>query len=165
LKDGGHCVAKLLAGPAREWASRIRMALERGRDDTEIRFALFALFVTEISVFRWSIVGAVLCAMSSVLVVYLFPVEADLLLLVNLTALAFAGLVCGYGCMVFEGDEVLSNVLCNRSKKVRLSTTLFGLIAAPFLVLAIAITVIDIPGVVDWGDGILALVHALGIHP
>ena len=50
------------------------------------------------------------------------------------------------------------------SKTIQLSTTLFGLIVAPFLALAVAILVIDIPGVVDWGDGILALVKAAGMH-
>jgi hypothetical protein len=124
----------------------------------------FALFVTEIANFRWSIIGTVLCCLASVAVVYLFPVEADLLLLMNLAAMGSAGVICGYGCMVFEADEVLSSVLCNRSKTVRLSTTIFGLLVAPFLALAAAIHVIDIPGVVDWGDGILALVRAAGVH-
>jgi hypothetical protein len=164
LENAGHSVANLVKDPEK-WAAKISEALKDGKDDTEIRYALFALFATEISVFRWSIVGAVLCAMASVLVVYLFPIEADLLLLVNLAALCLSGAVCGYGCMVFEGDELLSNVLCNRSKKVQLSTALFALIAAPFLALAVAVMVVDIPGVVDWGDGILALVHALGLHP
>lgn len=165
LRDGGDAVKNLVGKPLADWQNLLEAALSRGQDGTEIRYALYAFFATEISIFRWSVVSAVLCAMASVLVVYLFPIEADLLLLVNLAALALCGVICGYGCMVFEGDEVLSSVLCNRSKRIRLSTTLFGLIAAPFIALAIAITVIDIPGVVDWGDGILALIYALGIHP
>jgi hypothetical protein len=164
LENAGHSVANMVRDPE-DWTAKISEALKDGKDDTNIRYALFALFATEISVFRWSIVGAVLCAMASVLVVYLFPIEADLLLLVNLACLSLSGAVCGYGCMIFEGDELLSNVLCNRSKKVQLSTALFALIAGPFLALAVAIMVVDIPGVVDWGDGILALVHALGLHP
>jgi hypothetical protein len=65
----------------------------------------------------------------------------------------------------FEGDGLLSNVLCNRPRKGKLSITLFVFIAAPFLALSGAIAVTRIPGVVDWSGGVLGLLLGLGLHP
>jgi len=106
-----------------------------------------------------------MCALASVTIVYLYPVEDDTMLLLNLLILTAVGVLCAYRVTGFERDEVLSNILCNRSKKTEVSTAFFIVIAAPFVVLAMAITIIAIPGVVDWAGGVLAMLRALGVHP
>ncbi|HMD73862.1 MAG TPA: hypothetical protein VKG05_08395 [Steroidobacteraceae bacterium] len=118
-----------------------------------------------VSLFRWAAAGAAASALASVIVVYLYPIEADTLLLLSLVILALTGLLCAVVATAFERDEVLSNVICNRPKKTQVSTAFFLFVAAPVLVLAAAIAVVAIPGVVDWAGGVIAMVRALGVHP
>ena len=70
------------------------------------------------------------------------------------------------GAMLSGGTTggVLSNILCNRPKKAAWSNSLFGFIAAPFSVLAVAILIVELPGVIDWGGELISLVTALGVH-
>ena len=126
---------------------------------------MFLLLATEIGVYRWLVAGSVICALASVGIVYLFPIESDTLLLLNLGLLMTAGAIAGYKAATFEGDGLLSNVLCNRPRKGKLSITLFVFIAAPFLALSGAVAVTRIPGVVDWSGGVIGLLLGLGLHP
>jgi hypothetical protein len=71
-----------------------------------------------------------------VVLAYLFPVQADMLILFNLILLTLAGLLLGYMSAMFEGDGVLSNVLCNRPRRA-----------------------------VQWSGGLLELMKAVGVHP
>jgi hypothetical protein len=106
----------------------------------------------------------VLCALASVAIVYLFPVESDPLLMLNLILLVVAGVSAGYMATAFEGDGVMSNVLCNRPKQPKLSIVLFAFAAVPFAALAVAIAVARLPGVVDWSGGLIELLERLGLH-
>jgi hypothetical protein len=117
------------------------------------------------SLLRLILVAAAVSALASVGIQYLFPIEADVLLLINLVMLAFLGALCAYAVVTFEANEVLSHVLCNRKKKVKLSIALVACIALPFVATACAIAVTSIPGVLDWSGGLLQLLQALGIHP
>ena len=89
--------------------------------------------------------------------------EADALLMCNLAVLVVHALLAGYVATSFERDGVLSNILCNRPKKAEFSASLFAYAALPFLALGVAIAVSQVPGVVDWGGGILALLTAIGL--
>jgi hypothetical protein len=147
------------------WHRLLTAWLYQGSDDSEHRAAVFLLFATEIGVHRWLVAGAVLCALGSVGIVYLFPIESDTLLLLNVGLMITAGAIAGYMATTFEGDGLLSNVLCNRPRKGKLSITLFVFIAAPFLALSGAIALTRIPGVVDWSGGLIGLLLGLGLHP
>jgi hypothetical protein len=149
----------------RAWASELSKIMYQGVIDSRTRFALFALLVSELSLFRWIAVGAVLSAFASVGIVFFYPIEADTLLILNLLILALAGLLCAYLAVVFERDGVLSNVVCNRPQKAQISVGLFSFIASPFVALAVAIALVEIPGVVDWAGGLFVMVRTLGIHP
>jgi hypothetical protein len=168
---GGHTPALEPTGKlspdetATQWAESLSGILFAGARDSRHRFALFALLAAEMSLFRWISLGAIVCALASVLIVYLYPIEADTLLIINLAILALTGVVCAYLAVVFEGDEVLSNVLCNRPKKTQMSVGLFGFIAFPFIALAVAVAIVGVPGVVDWAGGLLAMLRAFGYHP
>ena len=157
--------ALLEANQTIRWPGLLSGWLYKGCDDSQHRAAVFLLFATEIGVHRWLVAGAVLCALASVGIVYLFPIESDLLLLLNVGLMVTAGAIAGYMATAFEGDGLLSNVLCNRPRKVKLSMTLFVFIAAPFLALSGAIAVTRIPGVVDWSGGVIGLLLGLGLHP
>jgi hypothetical protein len=147
------------------WQRLLAAWMYKGTDDSEHRAAVFLLFATEIGVLRWLVAGAVVCALGSVGIVYLFPIESDMLLLLNLGLMIGAGAIAGYMATTFEGDALLSNVLCNRPRKGKLSTTLFIFIAMPFLALAGAIAITKVPGVVDWSGGVIGLLLGLGLHP
>jgi hypothetical protein len=147
------------------WAASLSDILYQGKQNGRSRFALFALLVSELSLFRWIAAGAVLCAFGSVAIVYLYPIEADTLLVLNLIILALAGILCAYLAVIFEREEVLSNIVCNRAKKTQVSMGLFSFIASPFIALAAAIALIGVPGVVDWAGGLFVMLRSLGIHP
>lgn len=149
----------------RAWASELSQIMYRGVISGRTRFALFALLVSELSLFRWIAVGAVLSAFASVGIVFLYPIEADTLLILNLLILALAGLLCAYLAVVFERDGVLSNVVCNRPQRAQISIGLFSFIASPFVALAAAIALVEIPGVVDWAGGLFVMMRTFGIHP
>ena len=76
-----------------------------------------------------------------------------------------AGILCAYLAVVFEREEVLSNIVCNRPKKTQVSVGLFTFIASPFVALAAAIALIGVPGVVDWAGGLFVMLRSLGFHP
>src|SRR5262249_50735793 len=108
--------------------------------------------------------GAVVCTLASVGAVYLFPIEADRLLLLNLVILAAVGVAAGYMATAFQRNELLCIILCNRHHGRRFSAPLFACITIPFLVFAVAVAIANVPGVVDWGGGMLQLLKSLGIH-
>jgi hypothetical protein len=165
VADGGRLAKKLRStDDLADWTQLLKDWLYNGLNRSEHRVAVFTLLATEISVYRWSVAGAVLCTLASVGAVYLFPIEADRLLLLNLAILAALGVAAGYVATAFERDELLSNILCNRQPRRRFSAPLFAFIAAPFVVFALAVAIANVPGVVDWGGGLLQLLGALGVH-
>jgi len=147
------------------WSRRLGGLLHRGDTAHDNTYSLFIVLVAEMSLLRSIVVAAAVSALASVGIQYLFPIEADVLLLMNLVMLAFLGALCAYAVVTFEANEVLSHVLCNRKKKVKLSIALVACIALPFVATACAIAVTSIPGVLDWSGGLLQLLQALGIHP
>jgi hypothetical protein len=147
-----------------EWKKLLNDLLANGIDDASTRGALFVLLALEMSLFRWLVAATLLATLGGVVLAYLFPMQADILILLNLGLLTLAGLLLGYMSAMFEGDGVLSNVLCNRPRKARWSVTLFAFVTAPFLVLVVAITIAQMPGVIQWSGGLLELVNAVGVH-
>ncbi len=163
--DCGAAAKQLLwAEDLTEWRTRVSEWLHQGQNDGAHRSAIFALLATELSLFRWCVLGTVVCALASITAVYLFPIEADLLLELNLLLLVGIGAIAGLAATTFERDGLLSNILCNRPAPRRFSTTLFGFISMPFIALAVALAIAQLPGVVDWGGGVLRLLAGLGLH-
>jgi hypothetical protein len=149
---------------ANEWARSLSQILFKGNWDSSHRLALYALLAAEMSLFRWIALGAIICTLVSVTIAYLYPIEADVLLVINLVLLATTGVLGAYLAVQFECDEVLSFVLCNRPKKAQISIGLFTYMASPFVALAGAVAIVSVPGVVDWAGGLLAMLRALGVH-
>lgn len=149
---------------ATEWARSLSQILFKGNWDSSHRLALYALLAAEVSLFRWIALGAIICTLVSVTIAYLYPIEADMLLVINLALLATTGVLGAYLAVQFECDEVLSFVLCNRPKKPQISVGLFTYVASPFVALAGAVAIVSVPGVVDWAGGLLAMLRALGMH-
>ena len=69
------------------------------------------------------------------------------------------------GWIVGAGFFYWPSWLCNRPKEAKFSATLFTYAALPFFALGFAIAVSQVPGVVDWGGGLLALLKAVGLGP
>jgi len=173
VRVGSDVIAPLTGKTELNWKTLVNEFLGKGPngkvidriDDGEHRRAMFALIASEVSLYRWFVIGSVLCAVASVCAAYLFPLEADALLMWNLMVLVVHAFLAGYVATSFERDGVLSNILCNRPKKATFSATLFTYAALPFFALGFAIAVSQVPGVVDWGGGLLALLSAIGIGP
>jgi hypothetical protein len=165
VADGGREARRLRSSRELDkWSNWLREWIHYGRDENHERVAVFTLLATEMSLYRWSVAGAILCTLASVGAVYLFPIEADRLLLLNLLILAGLGVTAGYIANAFERNELLCYVLCNRAPGRHFSAPMFACIAVPFLILALAIGIADVPGVVDWGGGLLELLKRLGVH-
>ncbi len=147
-----------------KWAKSLSEILFGGKWDSTHRLALYALLASEVSLFRWIALGAIICTLVSVTIAYLYPIEADILLVLNLVLLATTGVLGAYLAVQFECDEVLSFVLCNRPKKPQISIGLFTYMASPFIALAGAVAIVTVPGVIDWAGGLLAMLRALGMH-
>jgi hypothetical protein len=163
--DGAQKAKELIWGEnLNEWRKRVAEWLYDGNNDSRHRMALFTLLATEVAVFRWCILGTVLSALASIGAVYLFPIEADPLLVYNLALLVGIGAIAGLAATNFERDALLSNLLCNRPAPRQFSTPLVAFIAVPFIALAVAFAIARVPGVLDWGGGVLQLLGALGLH-
>ena len=71
------------------------------------------------SIFRWLVLATLGSTLAGVTMIYLFPIEADILVCLNLLLLVATGVLSGFMAAVFERDGVLSNILCNRPKRRR----------------------------------------------
>lgn len=164
--NGGEPARTLLeSDQCTDWTRELKEWLYDSQDDSSHRIAAYTLLVVEISLYRWSVMGGVLCALAGVATVRLFPIEAVLLVILNLGLLMALGISSGLVAASLERDEVLSSVLCNRKARRRFSTPLFMFIAVPFLAFSLALAIANVPGVVDWGGGLLKLLTVLGVHP
>ncbi len=128
------------------------------------RIALYVLFASEVSQIRWATFSSAICSLTVAAFAYFYPVSgADAFVLFNLVLLALTGLFAGNSATELERDEVMSNILCNRSSKLEVSSSLFRYIAFPFVVLAVMLAIVNVPGVLSWGDGLFkALLHLVG---
>jgi len=121
------------------------------------RCGLYALLSSEIGGYQWCIAGVALMTIASGLITYLFPVShRTFLMVVNLITLLLSGAYAAYKTVSFEGNLILSNVLCNRFHTRKWSMSLFAGVAIPFVALAIVIGLGQVPGVLDVGDGLLS---------
>jgi hypothetical protein len=165
VADGGLAARQLRStSTLTSWTVSLREWIYYGQDSNDQRVAVFTLLATEMSLYQWSVAGAVLCTLASVGAAYLFPIEADRLLLLNLLILAALGVTAGYIANAFERNELLCYVLCNRAPGRHFSAPMFACVAVPFLILALAIGIANVPGVVDWGGGLLELLKKVGVH-
>lgn len=120
--------------------------------------ALYAMLTDEITVYRHTIIGAIVCALAGGAMIYLFPIsEATPLVLTDVGLLLLAGLISAYETLQFEGDRLLSNILCNRPRKREWSFSLIAVTLLPFIVLAGLIAVAQLPGVLDAEGGLVQL--------
>src|SRR5262249_8110886 len=92
VADGGLAARRLRSSSTlATWTDWLRDWIYYGLNNNNQRVAVFTLLATEMSLYRWSVAGAVLCTLASVGAAYLFPIEADRLLLLNLLILAGLG--------------------------------------------------------------------------
>jgi len=157
VQDGGRQAVNLLTPAGRpDFASMLSPLSRDSRSPLprDARLALYVLLASEVSLVRWATFCGVASCLAVTGFVYLFPVSgADAFILFNLGVLALTGAFAGHTAMSFERNDVMSNLLCNRSAKMEWSGTLFNYIAVPFLVLAIVIAITQIPGVINLGGG------------
>jgi len=161
VQDGGRQAVHLLTPAGRPaFAHALAPLTTPAPDGTtaplsrDARLALYVLLASEVSLVRWATFCGVASCLAVAGFVYLFPVSgADAFILFNLAVLALVGVFAGHTAMSFERNEVMSNLLCNRSAKMEWSGTLFNYIAVPFAVLVLVIAITQIPGVINLGGG------------
>ncbi|MBD9478812.1 hypothetical protein [Pseudoxanthomonas sp. PXM02] len=161
VQDGGRQAVHLLTPAGRPDFARALAPLTTPTAGSaasalprDARLALYVLLASEVSLVRWATFCGVASCLAVTGFVYLFPVSgADAFILFNLAVLVLTGAFAGHTAMSFERNDVMSNLLCNRSAKMEWSGTLFNYIAVPFLVLAIVIAITQIPGVINLGGG------------
>lgn len=143
------------------WAETLHRFFDATPVSSRSLRALYALFALEMWIYQLCVIGVVITAVAGGIIVYLFPVsQAPGLITVNFLALLGVGIFSGFKAVQFEGDVVLSNVLCNRSEAREWSAPLFACIAIPFVALAVIVAIGQIPGVLSVGNGVLeVLLH------
>ncbi len=152
----GRDVVDPYASDEPQWSTDLHRLLTMPPIDTEGLRALYAFLSSEMANYQFAILGVALATIASSGIVYLYPVSrATLLIALNLISLLIAGVYSAFKTLQFEGDIILSNVLCNRSQKKKWSMPLFVFIIIPFLVIAIALGIQQIPGVLTMGNGLL----------
>jgi hypothetical protein len=143
----------------KRWATSLGELIKSGTSNDSTLVAAFALLAGEICLVQNAIVGVTLTTLAATGLAYAFPItDGDGLLLINLVTLTLTGLFAGFITMRFETDKVLSRILCNRDEKAKFTLPLFGYVAFPFAVLAIAIAIADIPGVLSWSGSIFSAI-------
>jgi len=127
-------------------------------------WAIYRLLVSEVNALRWSVFGALLSCMALVIVVYAFPAPgADNFLLLGLALMILAGLITAYAVTSLERSKCISRVLCNTSEKIEFSWTYFAYLVSPALLLALAVAILEMPGVLVWGNGLMAMLRYIGL--
>jgi len=128
------------------------------------RIALYLIFASEVSQIRWATFSGAISSLAVAAFAYCYPVTgSDWFVLFNLILLAATGLFAGHSATELERDEALSNLLCNRTAKLEANSSLFRYIAFPFVLLAVMLAIMNVPGVMSWGDGIFkALLNLVG---
>ncbi|UNK48742.1 hypothetical protein MNR01_13450 [Lysobacter sp. S4-A87] len=155
LKDAGEEALQLL-GRSKWQALAARIAeLDKPDREGDARVAVYLLLASEISQTRWATFSSAFCSLAVAAFVYLYPVSGgNTLVLFNLGLLVVVGFFAGFTAMSFERNEVMSSILCNRSAKMEFSATLFNYTAFPFVILAVCLAIVQVPGVLDWGEGL-----------
>jgi len=154
-RSGGAWVNAIRSTPT-AWAQKLDDVFHVAPVTAEGAGALFALLASEIFSYQLCVLGVAVIAVLSSLIVYLFPItEATALMILNLVALVLCGGYAAYQTVAFEGDQILSNVLCNRPQTREWSVALFAGVAIPFVALTIVIGIGQVPGVLDVGYGLL----------
>jgi hypothetical protein len=127
-------------------------------------WAIYRLLVSEVNALRWSVFGALFSCMTLVIVVYAFPAPgADNFLLLGLALMILAGLITAYAVTSLERSKCISRVLCDTSAKVEFSWTYFAYLVSPVLLLALAVAILEMPGVLVWGNGLMAMLKYIGL--
>lgn len=159
---GGSSMPRLEAN-VDQWAEQLGNFISGAAPSRDQQSALIALFSSEVFLYQRAVFGVVLCALATTAIAYFYPItNANNLVLINLAILLATGVYSGYTTVRFESDTVLSNLLCNRHRKPDFSFGLLSYVAFPFIVLAIVIAITDIPGVLDWGGGLMkTLINAI----
>jgi hypothetical protein len=158
--------SRRLLCPALEQAQQIVGWVEGTPDDNSADrvWAIYRLLVSEVSGLRWSAFGALFSCLAIVIVIYAFPAPgADNFLLLALGLMLLAGLITAYAVMSLERSRWISRVLCNTSERVEFSWSYFSYLLAPVVLLAIAIAIVEEPGVFVWGNGLMSILKYAGL--
>jgi hypothetical protein len=148
-------LGRALSTPANEASPPVSAAdVSAGAPTAADLRTIYALLTIDIHCYHLTVLGSILSVIASSAIIYLFPVSQDInLILINVGTLVIVGLYSAYNAVQFETNGVLSNVLCNQPEKANWSLGLFGYIIIPLVVLALVITVMQVPGVLDFGGG------------
>ncbi len=100
--------------------------------------------------------GAFVAAGALIACGYAWPISArDGLLLVALGYLLLGAFGFCYALIWCERNEALSRLLSNTSGRTDISWTFISAFLTPFVILALAIVVLEMPGVMQWGGGLI----------
>jgi hypothetical protein len=87
---------------------------------------------------------------------YFFPIsQATLLVAIAVVVLLCGGLMSAFHVLQFEGDRILSNVICNCVRERQWSVALVAVVLLPFVILAGLVALAQLPGVLDSEGGLI----------
>ena len=133
--------------------------------EAQRRYAMRELIAREIWSLRCLALLALLSCLAGVVLVYYYPVPGrDGFLTLNMVLMVITALLFAVMTIRLERNEIASRLICDRDKNVRFSFGMLNIIALPFVLIALAITVSEVPGVREaTGSWISPLLNLLGL--
>lgn len=127
-------------------------------DGLELRLALALHFANLIAHMRVMLFSSLLSSLSVVLIGYLYPVtDRDLYLLFALLLMLLTSTLIIYAVIALERLPAVSRLLCNSPKGLELNWPVLASIGSPLLILLAVLLVMEVPGVLEWSGGLVAL--------
>ena len=114
----------------------------------DLRYTLREMIARKIWCMRWLLILSLLSCLSSVMLVYYYPIPGrDGFLTLNLSLMMTGAILFAVFTVRLERSAIASRLMCDRDEAIKWSFGMINAIALPFILIAIAATVSEVPGV------------------
>jgi hypothetical protein len=135
---------------------------ERIPEPDAVRYKIREMIARQIWCVRWSLILGLLSCLASVMLVYYYPVPGrDGFLTMNMALMTIGAILFAVFTLRLERNAIASRLLCDRGESFIWSFGIINVIALPFILIAIAATISEVPGVREMTSNFLVPVLRL----
>jgi hypothetical protein len=136
------------------------------RESDGVRHKVREMISRQIWCIRWSLILGLLSCLASVMLVYYYPVPGrDGFLTMNMALMMVGAVLFAVFTLRLERNAVASRLLCDRGESIKWSFGMINAIALPFILIAIAATISEVPGVREiTSDFLIPVLSLLGFR-
>jgi hypothetical protein len=130
-----------------------------------VRCKVREMIARQIWCVRWSLILGLLSCLASVMLVYYYPVPGrDGFLTMNMALMTVGAILFAVFTLRLERNAIASRLLCDRGESFKWSFGMINVIALPFILIAIAATISEVPGVREiTGNFLVPVLRLLGV--